>query len=80
MIERGERYRDKMVRSEGFVTVRGRAYYKRVFTDGCAELARTDGKTGMQVFLYFPSTQPPLQLAAIKEAVKHNFDAGLLIG
>jgi len=71
---RSEKFKDKTVAAEGYVTIRGRSFYKRIFTDGCAELTRFDDKTEKQVFLCFPGEQAPNQLEKIKEAIKHNFD------
>ena len=76
--ERSTQYKEKEIATEGFVAVRGKVFYKRVFTDGYGELARTDAKTGMTVHLCFPAAQRPEQISLIKEAIKHNFNPGLL--
>jgi len=77
-MERSQRFKDKTVASEGYTTVRGRRFFRILFTDGCAELLRTDDKTGAKITLCFPGEQAPNQLAAIKEAVERNFDPTLL--
>jgi hypothetical protein len=76
--ERNPKNKGKEVTAEGFVTVRGKQFYRRTYADGGTELARTDEKTGMLVHLCFPATQPPEQMGLIKEAIKHNFNPGLL--
>lgn len=78
--QRSMKYKDKEIAAEGYVNIRGKQFYKRTYTDGCAELARLDENTGMHIYLCFPKEQPPLQISTIKEAIKHNFDPALLRG
>ena len=77
--ERSEKYKDKLIATECYTVVRGKTFYKRVFSDGCSELVRRN-ENGDLVFLCFPPSAPPEQMGLIKEAIKHNFDPGLLAG
>jgi hypothetical protein len=52
---RGELYADKTIAVEGNIEIMGDIYYRRVFTDGCTELVRYNGKTKMWAVLCFPN-------------------------
>jgi len=39
---RSKAFKEKVIKAEGYATVRGTRYYKRLFTDGCVELVRYD--------------------------------------
>jgi len=52
-IPRSRLYKDKTIEVEGFSTVKGTLYFKRVFTDKSAELIRYDQTIGKWVILCF---------------------------
>ena len=42
VLPRSEDYLDKTIVETGFILIEGIYYYKRIFSDGCAELVRYD--------------------------------------
>ena len=52
---RSDDYEDRTIKSEGNVERNEIKYYQRLFTDGCAELARYDIKTKRWMILCFPN-------------------------
>lgn len=50
---RSEDYLDKTIVETGFMLIKGIYYYKRVFSDGCAELVRYDQDFKKWVILCF---------------------------
>jgi len=63
-IPRSKSYADKAIESEGNVEMNGKGYYQRVYTDGCVELVRYEGKTKMWAILCFPSAENAIATAA----------------
>lgn len=52
-IPRSEEYADKTIVETGFMCIRGTYYFKRIFSDGCAELVRYDQSAEKWVILCF---------------------------
>jgi len=52
-VPRSTAYRDKEIKTQGCITIRGTRYFKRVFFDESAELTRYDVKTQKWVHLCF---------------------------
>lgn len=52
-VPRSSEYRDKEIVKQGYSTIKGTRYFKRVFFDGCVELVRFDYSTNRWVFLLF---------------------------
>jgi len=52
-IPRSAEYKGKRITREGYSTIRGTRYYKRVFSDGSAELTRYDMPNEKWVHLCF---------------------------
>ncbi|MCL2698622.1 MAG: hypothetical protein FWE74_11160 [Oscillospiraceae bacterium] len=44
---------DKTIKAQGYATVKGTRYYKRVFFDGCMELVRYDAQANKWAVLCF---------------------------
>lgn len=53
MMPRSGDYSDKTIVETGFILIRGTYYYKRIFSDGCAELVRYDQNAKKWVILCF---------------------------
>ena len=53
IIPRSEEYINKIIIETGFLLIRGTYYYKRIFSDGCAELVRYDWNAKKWVVLCF---------------------------
>lgn len=53
IIPRSPDYMDKTISQTGFILIHGTYYYKRVFSDGCAELVRYDQNVQKWVILCF---------------------------
>ena len=56
-IPRSLTFADRTIQSEGNAVVHGKKYYHRLFTDGCVELVRYNGKTQMWAILCFPKEE-----------------------
>lgn len=52
-IPRSDEYIDKTIKETGYIIIRGIYYFKRIFTDGCAELVRFDWNTQKWAFFCF---------------------------
>lgn len=52
-IPRSEDYMDKIIVETGYIMIRGTYYFKRIFSDGCAELVRYDHNAERWVILCF---------------------------
>ena len=52
-VPRSNEYKDKEIKSQGYSTIKGTRYYKRVFFDESVELVRYDYASKKWVFLLF---------------------------
>lgn len=50
---RSNEYKDKEIKNQEYIIVKGTRYLKRVFLDDCAELVRYDENSNKWVFLLF---------------------------
>lgn len=53
VMPRSTAYKDKMIKVQGYSTIKGTKYFKRVYIDGCAELVRYDYTTKRWVIICF---------------------------
>lgn len=58
-IPRSDDYKDKMIVEIGFILIRDTQYFKRVFSDGCAELVRFDNRVSRWMILCFTNLDEP---------------------
>lgn len=52
-VPRSNEYKDKEIKNQEYVIIKGTRYLKRVFLDDCVELARYDYSSKKWVFLLF---------------------------
>lgn len=53
VIPRGMEYKNKDIKEQNYIVIRGTCYFKRLFTDESVELVRYDCQAKMWVVLYF---------------------------